>query len=82
MPLEVNITGLSGSSPFNIWICDNPETTCIYVDTVDSSPLTFDVPSPLSFQNDWTIKSIDNNNCISRIILTGYTSNNVNNNTN
>jgi hypothetical protein len=70
MPLEVNITGLSGSSPFNIWICDNPETTCIYVDTVDSSPLTFDVPTPLSFQNDWTIKSIDNNNCISRTILT------------
>ena len=70
MPLEVNITGLSGNSPYNIWICDNPETTCIYIDTVDSSPLTFNIPSSLSFQDDWIIKSIDNKNCISRIILT------------
>jgi len=70
MPLEVNITGLSGSSPFNIWICDNPETSCIYVDTVDSSPLTFDVPTLFSNDLSWTIKLIDNNNCISRTILT------------
>jgi hypothetical protein len=70
MPLEVIVNGLSGATPFNIWICDNPETTCIYVDTVTGATLTFDVPQALIYQNDWIIKSIDNNNCVSTTILT------------
>ena len=70
MPLQVTIDSLSGNSPFNIWVCDNPETTCIYVDTVDSAPVVFNIPEPLIYQNDWIIKSIDDKNCVSSIILT------------
>lgn len=70
MSLQVTVDGLSGASPFNIWICDNPEVTCIYVDTVTGATFTFDVPQALIFQDDFTIKSIDNNNCTSKIVLT------------
>lgn len=70
MSLQISIDGLSGTSPYNIWICDNPETTCIYITTIDSAPITFDVPPALIYQNDWLVKSIDSNNCVSTIILT------------
>ena len=73
MPTNILINNISGSTPFNVYLCDQSNVTCIYIDSVSSSslPYTFQVPSILENQNIYNIKVIDNNGCtsISGIIL-------------
>jgi hypothetical protein len=64
MPNQVTISGITGTSPYNVYTCDVEETTCIYVDTVGGTdlPYTFNVPlifEPLSSVN---VKITDNIN--------------------
>lgn len=70
MPTTITINGISGTSPFDIYLCDNPVTTCIYINTISSTPYSFDVPIILDGQDDFNIKVIDNNDCETITILT------------
>jgi hypothetical protein len=70
MPTTITINGISGTSPFDIYLCDNPITTCIYINTISSTPYSFDVPIILDGQDDFNIKVIDNNDCETITILT------------
>jgi len=65
MPTQITINNITGASPFNIYICDNPITICIYEDTITSFPYSFNVPSIISEQSSVSLKVIDNNGCIS-----------------
>jgi hypothetical protein len=65
MPNEITISGITGSSPFDIYTSDTGETTTIYINTVGATdlPYTFDVPiifQPLPAVN---VKIIDTINC-------------------
>ena len=64
MPTDITINNITGATPFDVYLCDNPITTCFYVDTISLFPYTFEVPSILSSQTDFTIKIVDNNDCI------------------
>ena len=70
MSTFININIIAGQSPFNIYLCDNPITTCVYIDTITLFPYEFQLPSILEGQNDFTLKVIDNNECESFKILT------------
>jgi hypothetical protein len=70
MPTIVTINDITGATPFDIYICDNPITTCIYIDTVSSVPYSFDIPLVFEGQNDYTLKIVDNNDCEIIEILT------------
>ena len=65
MPTQITINSISGVSPYDVYLCDNPITTCIWIDTIISSqlPYIFDVPSILESQTIFNLKVIDNNNC-------------------
>jgi hypothetical protein len=67
MSTFININVIAGQSPFDIYLCDNPITTCVYIDTITSLSLPYDfqIPVVLEGQNDFTLKVIDNNECIS-----------------
>lgn len=72
MPNEITISGITGSSPFDIYTCDTGRTTCIYINTVAPSdlPLSFDVPiifEPLPSVN---LKIVDSVNCEINEIIT------------
>ena len=73
MPTNININNISGATPFNVYLCDEFNVTCIYIDTVPSSSLPYDfqIPSIMEGQVSFNIKVVDNNNCtsISNIIL-------------
>jgi len=69
MPITVTINDVTGSTPFYVYLCDNPETTCIYIDVVNSFPYDFDVPAPADTLTSYTIKIIDGNGCIKTQIL-------------
>lgn len=69
MPTNISITGITGTSPYHVYVCDYPETTCIYVDTISSVPYSFDIPVVFDGQTFYTLKIIDNNNIIATQIL-------------
>jgi len=63
MPTEITITSISGATPFDVYICDDPITTCVYVDTISSVPYVFNLPSLLEGQTSYNLKVVDNNGC-------------------
>lgn len=70
MSTFININVIAGQAPFDIYLCDNPITNCIYIDTITSFPYEFQIPVVIEGQNDYTLKVIDNNECTSFKILT------------
>jgi len=63
MPNQVNIVSLSGTPPFNIYVCDATITYCYFVQTIVGAPYIFNVPSPLDSTTPIILKVIDFNNC-------------------
>ena len=66
MPIQVTIDSISGASPYDIYLCDDPVTTCVYIDTISGSsiPYTFLVPFYMEGLVDFTLKVVDNNGCV------------------
>jgi hypothetical protein len=66
MPTNITISTLNGSSPFDVYVCDTGMTTCIYVNTINSGdvPYVFVIPPVFSTLNNFTVKVVDDNNCI------------------
>ena len=67
MPTNININNISGATPFNVYLCDEFNITCVYIDTVPSTSLPYDfqVPSIMESQVSFNLKVVDNNGCIS-----------------
>ncbi len=65
MPIQITIDSITGASPYDIYICDNPITTCVYIDTISGSsiPYTFLVPTYLEGLVNFNLKVVDNNDC-------------------
>lgn len=63
MPTQITINDVTGLTPYNVYLCDEPITTCVYIDTVNSLPYDFIIPSPLDGQLSYNIKIIDGNEC-------------------
>lgn len=64
MSLEVNITNIVGTSPFDIYICQSGGTACFYIDTIDTNTYNFNIPPPYDKSLAYMLKVIDNDNCI------------------
>jgi hypothetical protein len=64
MPAEITITAITGAQPYDIYICDDPVVTCLYVDTISSVPYSFNIPPLLDGQLSYTLKVVDNVGCV------------------
>jgi hypothetical protein len=66
MPVNLDITAISGTSPFDIYLCDTGFTSCVYIDTITTGDLTytFSVPSLLINNTNQVLKVVDDNGCI------------------
>jgi uncharacterized delta-60 repeat protein len=66
MTTNILINNISGASPFNIYLCDPSNITCIYIDTIPSSslPYEFVVPVILETQSSFSLKVVDSNGCV------------------
>ena len=66
MPTTITINNITGSSPFNIYLCDSTNVTCVYINTIPSSslPYNFEVPSVLSSLSSFNLKIVDIAGCI------------------
>ena len=74
MSIQITINEITGSSPYNIYLCNDPVTFCSYIDTISGSslPYTFDVPFYLEGLVDFNLKIVTNDGCqILRPFVTG-----------
>jgi hypothetical protein len=72
MPTLIEITTLGGSSPFDVYTCDNTYTTCVYVSTITLGdlPYEFQIPFIQEGMNPIGLKVVDNDGCVIEEILT------------
>ena len=66
MPTNITINNVTGAQPFDVYVCDSPITTCIYVSTINTVdiPYSFDIPVIYSSLTEFVVQVVDNNNCI------------------
>ena len=63
MPIDITINNVTGASPYDVYVCDDPINTCIYIDTISSVPYVFEVPQIMSTNTVFNLKIVDNNGC-------------------
>lgn len=65
MPQQITITGVTGTGPYQVQVCDITNTTCVIVTGSTSIPptYTFDVPSPFEDVTSLLVKIIDTSGC-------------------
>jgi hypothetical protein len=64
MAVQVTISGVTGQSPYNIYICQTGGTSCFYMTTINSVPYVFDIPAPYNTSSAYMLKIIDNLGCV------------------
>jgi hypothetical protein len=65
MAIQVTINGITGQSPYDIYICQSNGTGCFYISTTSVvTPYVFDIPAPYNNSVAYMLKLIDSNNCI------------------
>ena len=65
MPTNITINTLSGLTPYNVYVCDSGNTSCIYVNTITDLdiPYSFELPGILNSLTTFNVKVVDSNNC-------------------
>jgi hypothetical protein len=66
MPTNITINNVTGAQPFDVYVCDSPITTCIYVSTINTVdlPYSFNIPVIYDSLTEFVVKVVDNNDCI------------------
>jgi hypothetical protein len=64
MAVQVTINSITGTSPFDIYICQVGGTGCFYMATISTLPYTFNIPSPYNTSSAYMLKIIDDKGCI------------------
>ena len=65
MSLQITINSVtSGTSPYDVWICDTCYGTCEYINTTNTIPYTFTLPSNYETYATYVVKIIDDNGCV------------------
>ena len=64
MAIQVTISGITGQSPYDVYICQTGGTGCYYMTTITSAPYIFDIPAPYDTSSSYMLKLIDDNGCI------------------
>ena len=72
MPTTITVSDITGSTPFDVYICLSGGSPCYYITSVDSGSLPYDftVPSPIENFSYYCMKVVDADGCI----ITGCTS--------
>lgn len=64
MAVQVTINSITGSSPYDVYICQSNGTGCFYISTITTLPYVFDIPEPYNTSTSYLLKVIDSNNCV------------------
>jgi hypothetical protein len=72
MPTTITVNNITGSTPFDVYLCLSGGSPCYYVKSIGSGelPYNFSVPKPIQDFSYYCLKVVDVNGCI----ITGCTS--------
>lgn len=70
MAIQVTVSGITGTSPYDIYICQSGGTGCFYITGTTVTSFNFDIPPPYDNQSKYMLKVVDGVGCI----ITGVTS--------
>lgn len=70
MAIQVTVNGITGTSPFDIYICQSGGTGCFYITGTSETSFVFDIPQPYDNQTSYMLKVVDDYGCV----ITGVTS--------
>lgn len=59
MGLTVEITAITGASPYQVYICQVDGSDCFYVATTSTIPYTFQIPPPYDTSFEYMVKIVD-----------------------
>ena len=63
MGLTVNISSVSGVTPYQVFLCQPDGTGCIYIDETSVIPFQFNIPAPYDQSVSYMVKIIDGEGC-------------------
>ena len=65
MAVQVNINDITGSTPYQVFICQTGNTGCFFVSEITDNdlPYVFDIPAPYNNSDSYLLKIIDNFGC-------------------
>jgi hypothetical protein len=65
MSVQVTVNDITGSTPFDIYVCDSSQTTCIYINQITNLelPYNFIIPPPFDTQSSYVLRVIDTYGC-------------------
>ena len=66
MAVQVNINDITGSTPYQVFICQTGNTGCFFDSEITDNdlPYVFDIPAPYNNSDSYLLKIIDNFGCI------------------
>lgn len=64
MAVQVTINNITGSSPYDVYICQSNGTGCFFISTITTLPYVFDIPEPYNTSTSYLLKVVDANNCV------------------
>ena len=64
MALTITITSVTGSTPYQVYLCQGDGTGCIYVTQTSTIPYTFVIPPPVDTATSYMVKIVDAAGCI------------------
>lgn len=67
MGVQTMIYGITGKSPFDVYICEGNGQNCLYINTIETNSYDFVIPSPYNLLDTYMLKIIDAN----KQIITG-----------
>ena len=63
MPVQIQISSLSGTPDYDVYVCNSGGTSCTYISTVTGPSATINVPPPLDNDLNICVKIIDSEGC-------------------
>ena len=72
MPTTITVSDITGSTPFDVYLCLSGGSPCYYITSIGggSLPYDFTVPTPIEKFTYYCMKVVDSDGCI----ITGCTS--------
>jgi len=72
MPTTITVNNITGSTPYDVYICLSGGSPCYYITSINSGDLPYDftVPKPIEMFPYYCMKIVDADGCI----ITGCTS--------
>ena len=66
MAVQVTVNNITGSTPYQVYVCDSTLSSCIYISQIQSIDLPYNFIIPQPFENliNYSIKIVDVYGCV------------------